>query len=95
MIERQAQYHADLEEMLDDWKGNMSAFNRSKKVTELSDKFNNDLIDIINGKVKYSNPAKAADAKPAPAKAAASGDKKPAGKKIDSEDALKKLLEGK
>jgi hypothetical protein len=88
MIERQAQYHADLEEMLEDWKGTMSAFNRSKKVTELSDKFNNDLTDIINGKLKYSNPAKAA-----PAKAAASGDKKPAGKRND-DAALKKLLGG-
>ena len=94
MIERQAQYHADLEEMLDDWKGNMSAFNRSKKVTELSDKFNNDLIDIINGKVKYSNPAKAAEQKTAPEKPAASGGKKPTGKKIDTKDALKKLLGG-
>jgi hypothetical protein len=91
MIERQAQYHADLEEMLDDWKGTMSAFNRSKKVTELSDKFNNDLIDIINGKLKYSNPAK--DAKPAPAKADASGGKKPAAPR-NNDEALKKLLEG-
>jgi len=94
MIERQAQYHEDLEEMLDDWKGNMSAFNRSKKVKELSDKFNEDLIKIINGELKYSNPAKAADAKPAQAKAAASGGKKQENKKISSEDALKKLVGG-
>ena len=95
MLERQAQYHEDLDSALDDWKGAISAFNKSKKFKDIRDKYVEDITGMASGDLRMSSPAKAAEAKPAPAKAAASSGKKQTDKKIDNADALKKLLEGK
>jgi len=85
MLERQAQYNEDLDEAMDEWKGTVSAFNRSKKFQTIREKFIEDLTGIAVGEVQLSSPPVSKPSvatPPAPA---------PAGKKRDVEGAATKL----
>ena len=84
MLERQAQYYEDLDEAMDEWKGTVSAFNRSKKFQTIREKFIEDLTGISVGEVQLSSPSVS---KPSVATPPA-----PAGKKIrDVDGAATKL----
>jgi hypothetical protein len=84
MLERKAQYHQDLDEAFDDFKGSVSTFYRSKKYKDMFSKYLDDLTGMAVGEKQMNSPE--------PAKAPAAPAKSPDGKKVrDIEGAAKKL----
>jgi hypothetical protein len=78
MLERKAQYHQDLDEALDEFKGSVSSFYRSKKYKDMFAQYLDDLTGMAAGEKQMNSPA----ASPAA----------PSGKKVrDIEGAAKKL----
>jgi hypothetical protein len=56
-LERQSQYHEDLDEAMDEWKGTVSAFYRSKKFEIIREKFIKDLTGIAMGELELISPS--------------------------------------
>jgi hypothetical protein len=78
MLERKAQYHQDLDEALDEFKGSVSTFYRSKKYKDMFAQYLDDLTGMAVGEKQMNSPAAAPVA--------------PSGKKVrDVEGAAKKL----
>jgi hypothetical protein len=85
LLERKAMFHEDMESLLSEFKGTMSAFYRSKAYKQLFTTYMDELADISVGKLQLNSPEPIKAKTPSLPAA-------PSGKKVrDIEGAAKKL----